>query len=143
MLALERSLPGALVMLIASTACAGMGPSGAPGMPEPVTDSELADVADTESESRGISEITREQGDAGSLGASRLTVQARLLPGDVRCFNGGLHVEVGADANNNGALDADEVREATAKCNPGALTATLASAPTTVQSFGLAAETRP
>ena len=49
-----------------------------------------------------------EPGEDGSNGATALTETTPEPPGE-NCANGGIKIEVGIDANGNGALDADEV----------------------------------
>jgi hypothetical protein len=61
---------------------------------------------------QGPQGIPGTNGVVGSNGLNMLTINSPLTPGNGGCINGGVFLQFGLDANNNGVLDAGEINPA-------------------------------
>jgi hypothetical protein len=65
--------------------------------------------------------LTACDGDDGSNGLSSLILQTVLPIGDSNCFQGGVRIDSGQDADGNNSLDSDEISDTSFVCTPTAV----------------------
>lgn len=69
----------------------------------------------------GPAGVAGQQGQTGGNGLTSLVRQTQLFTGDENCFAGGTAIESGIDANDDGALQTEEVQQSSYLCNVTAL----------------------